>query len=94
MGLVLLFLLFGFAQIMFSLFFPVAARLELRGSKYVLGEFMEFKGKQEDLQTLQYIKRSKVSQMIVQKTSMFGLGDFSAFIALSFIQCSSSHVEF
>uniref|UniRef100_A0A803KSS6 NERD domain-containing protein n=1 Tax=Chenopodium quinoa TaxID=63459 RepID=A0A803KSS6_CHEQI len=47
-------------------------RLELKASKYVLGEFLEFKGKNEDIQELQYIKRSKVGQMIVQKTSMFG----------------------
>ncbi|KAH9618517.1 hypothetical protein KSS87_022105 [Heliosperma pusillum] len=48
-------------------------RLELKGSKYILGEFQEFKGKHEDLDELQYIKRSKVDRMVVQKTSMFGL---------------------
>ncbi|KAL2921450.1 Homoserine kinase [Bienertia sinuspersici] len=52
---------------------PMWDRLELKGSKFVLGEFMEFKGKHDDLQELQYIKRSKVGQMVVQKTSMFGL---------------------
>ncbi|XP_022747351.1 uncharacterized protein LOC111297036 isoform X2 [Durio zibethinus] len=48
-------------------------RLELKGSKYVLGEFLEFKGKQEDVLALRNIKRSKVSRLIIQKTSMFGL---------------------
>ncbi|EEF42392.1 conserved hypothetical protein [Ricinus communis] len=52
---------------------PMWDRLELKGNKYVLGEFLEFKGKQEDITALRGIKRSKVSQFIVQKTSMFGL---------------------
>ncbi|KNA14844.1 hypothetical protein SOVF_103660 [Spinacia oleracea] len=51
---------------------PMWDRLELKASKYVLGEFMEFKGKNEDIEELKYIKRSKVGRMIVQKTSMFG----------------------
>ncbi|KAH9728091.1 NERD domain-containing protein [Citrus sinensis] len=53
---------------------PIWDRLEVKGNKYVLGEFLEFKGKQEDIQALRYIKRSKVSRLVVQKTSMFGLG--------------------
>ncbi|KAJ8451390.1 hypothetical protein Cgig2_017781 [Carnegiea gigantea] len=52
---------------------PIWDRLELKGSKYVLGEFTEFKGKQDDIQALQCIRRSKVGRVIVQKTSMFGL---------------------
>ncbi|XP_061354533.1 uncharacterized protein LOC133299119 [Gastrolobium bilobum] len=48
-------------------------RLELKGNKYVLGEFLEFKGKEEDIQALRNIRRSKVGHMIIQKTSMFGL---------------------
>ncbi|KAJ4721097.1 NERD domain-containing protein [Melia azedarach] len=52
---------------------PIWDRLELKGNKYVLGEFLEFKGKQEDIQELRSIKRSKVSGLVVQKTSMFGL---------------------
>ncbi|CAI9768129.1 unnamed protein product [Fraxinus pennsylvanica] len=51
---------------------PMWDRLELKGNKYVLGEFMEFKGKQDDLQALINIRRSKVSRLIVQKISMFG----------------------
>jgi len=51
--------------------------LELKGNKYVLGEFLEFKGKQEDTMALRNIKRSKVSRLIIQKTSMFGLGNHS-----------------
>lgn len=54
-------------------------RLELKGNKYVLGEFIEFKGKEEDLQGLRKIKRSKISQLSVQKISMFGLGKSSKF---------------
>ena len=55
--------------------FRFAHRLELKGNKYVLGEFLEFKGKQEDLQALRNIKRSKVSRLIIQKTSMLGFGN-------------------
>ncbi|KAH9784105.1 NERD domain-containing protein [Citrus sinensis] len=53
--------------------FFTMCRLEVKGNKHVLGEFLEFKGKQEDIQALRYIKRSKVSRLDVQKTSMFGL---------------------
>ncbi|KAM7280157.1 hypothetical protein ACFE04_007291 [Oxalis oulophora] len=52
---------------------PTWDRLELKGNKYVLGEFLEFKGKEDDLLALRNIKRSKVSHLVVQKTSMFGL---------------------
>ncbi|KAF5930770.1 hypothetical protein HYC85_031643 [Camellia sinensis] len=52
---------------------PTWDRLELKGNKYLLGEFMEFKGKQDDTQLLRNVKRSKVSRLIIQKTSMFGL---------------------
>ncbi|KAK6129390.1 hypothetical protein DH2020_036866 [Rehmannia glutinosa] len=51
---------------------PISDRLELKGNKYVLGEFLEFKGKQDDLQALRKIKRSKVSHVSIQKISMFG----------------------
>ncbi|XP_041015860.1 uncharacterized protein LOC121258419 isoform X1 [Juglans microcarpa x Juglans regia] len=51
---------------------PMWDRLELKGNKYVLGEFLEFKGKQEDVQALKNIKRSKFSRLIIQNTSMFG----------------------
>lgn len=51
---------------------PMWDRLELKGNKYVLGEFLEFKGKQEDVQILKNIRRSKVGRLIIQKTSMFG----------------------
>jgi hypothetical protein len=50
--------------------------LELKGNKYVLGEFLDFKGKQEDINALKNIRRSKVSRMIIQKMSMFGFGNF------------------
>ncbi|KAL4574708.1 hypothetical protein LXL04_021544 [Taraxacum kok-saghyz] len=52
---------------------PMWDRLELKNNKHLLGEFMEFKGKQDDIVLLRDIKRSKVSRMIIQKTSMFGL---------------------
>ncbi|KAF5442565.1 hypothetical protein F2P56_035209 [Juglans regia] len=51
---------------------PMWDRLELKGNKYVLGEFLEFKGKQEDVQALKNIKRSKFSRLIIQNTSMLG----------------------
>ncbi|KAG9133909.1 hypothetical protein Leryth_004628 [Lithospermum erythrorhizon] len=52
---------------------PVWDRLQLKGDKYILGEFLEFKGKQDDVQELRNIRRSKVGRLIIQKTSMFGL---------------------
>ncbi|PIM98423.1 hypothetical protein CDL12_29100 [Handroanthus impetiginosus] len=54
---------------------PISDRLELKGSRYVLGEYLEFKGKEDDLQALSKIKRSKVSRLSVQKISMFGLAN-------------------
>lgn len=54
--------------------FFLFCRLELKG-KYVLGDFLEFKGKDEDVEDLREIKRSKVSQMTIQKTSMLGFGN-------------------
>lgn len=63
---------------------PMWDRLELKSSKYVLGEFLEFKGKHEDIQELQYIKRSKVGRMIVQKTSMFGFAPTKLQVLYSF----------
>ncbi|KAL3837947.1 hypothetical protein ACJIZ3_022538 [Penstemon smallii] len=45
---------------------PILDRLELKGNKYILGEFIEFKGKQDDLQALRIIKRSKVTHSTVQ----------------------------
>ncbi|XP_073297839.1 uncharacterized protein [Primulina huaijiensis] len=51
---------------------PVLDRLELKGNKYILGEFLEFKGKRDDIHALREIKRSKVGHLTVQKISMFG----------------------
>ncbi|KAL6501023.1 hypothetical protein OROHE_025220 [Orobanche hederae] len=51
---------------------PISDRLELKGNRYVLGEFIEFKGKQDDLEALRKIRRSKVSHFSIQKISMFG----------------------
>ncbi|XP_074290983.1 uncharacterized protein LOC141617717 [Silene latifolia] len=63
---------------------PMWDRLELKGSKYVLGQFLEFKGKHEDVQALKVIKRSKVGRMNVQKTSMFGLAPTTVQVLYSF----------
>ncbi|XP_010273143.1 PREDICTED: uncharacterized protein LOC104608757 isoform X1 [Nelumbo nucifera] len=52
---------------------PMWDRLELKNNKHLFGEFLEFKGKQDDIQALRNIKRSKVSQLIIQKFSMLGL---------------------
>lgn len=65
-------------------------RLELKGNKYVLGEFIEFKGKEEDLHSLRKIKRSKISQLSVQKISMFGLGKSSKNSLFHIIICFRS----
>jgi hypothetical protein len=51
---------------------PMWDRVEVRGNKYYLGEFVEFKGKHEDTDALKNIRRSKVSRMVVQQTSMLG----------------------
>ncbi|XP_015069923.1 uncharacterized protein LOC107014507 isoform X2 [Solanum pennellii] len=52
---------------------PMWDRLELKGNKFVLGEFLEFKGDNEDIRALGNIRRSKVSTVTIQKTSMFGV---------------------
>ncbi|MFS7961575.1 hypothetical protein Hanom_Chr08g00716701 [Helianthus anomalus] len=52
---------------------PMWDRLELNNNKHLLGEFVEFKGKNDDITSLRNIKRSKVSRVMIQKTSMFGL---------------------
>ncbi|KAL4199764.1 hypothetical protein AMTRI_Chr03g52900 [Amborella trichopoda] len=51
---------------------PMWDRLELNGSRQLLGKFEGFKGKQEDMQTLQIVKRSKVNRVLVMKSTMFG----------------------
>ena len=47
-------------------------RLEHKGDKNVLGEFIEFKGRHEDIQLLKKLKRSKVGRFIIQKSTLFG----------------------
>ncbi|KAJ6814004.1 uncharacterized protein M6B38_138925 [Iris pallida] len=49
---------------------PMWDRLE-RKDKNLLGEFVEFKGNQEDMQELRNLKRSKVGQFDIQKSSLF-----------------------
>ncbi|XP_077244815.1 plasma protein isoform X2 [Tasmannia lanceolata] len=51
---------------------PMWDRLEFKG-KSILGEFVEFKGNTEDMQALRNVKRSKVSRLIIQKSTMFKL---------------------
>ncbi|CAH2065550.1 unnamed protein product [Thlaspi arvense] len=51
---------------------PMWDRVELKSSKIVLGEFLEFKGKQEDTLALRHIKRSKIDRISIQQTSMLG----------------------
>ncbi|KAG2701198.1 hypothetical protein I3760_06G033700 [Carya illinoinensis] len=51
---------------------PMWDRLELEGNKYVLGEFLEFKGELADIWALKNIKRSKVSHLIIKNISLFG----------------------
>ncbi|CAN8238095.1 unnamed protein product [Cochlearia groenlandica] len=51
---------------------PMWDRVELKSSKIVLGEFLEFKGKKEDTLALKDIKRSKVDRISIQNTSMMG----------------------
>ncbi|KAL0700957.1 hypothetical protein Bca4012_057079 [Brassica carinata] len=51
---------------------PMWDRVELKSSKIVFGEFLEFKGKQEDTLALKHIKRSKVDRISIQHTSILG----------------------
>ncbi|KAK3153397.1 hypothetical protein QOZ80_2BG0171990 [Eleusine coracana subsp. coracana] len=51
---------------------PMWDRVEFKGDKNLLGEFIEFKGRHEDVQLLKNLKRSKVSRFIVQKSTLFG----------------------
>ncbi|KAK9187721.1 hypothetical protein WN944_019119 [Citrus x changshan-huyou] len=44
---------------------PMWDRLQLEGNKFVLGEFLEFKGDQEDTSVLSCIERSKVSCLFI-----------------------------
>ncbi|KAK9095509.1 hypothetical protein Scep_026978 [Stephania cephalantha] len=53
---------------------PMWDRLELKENKYLLGEFLQFKGKDDDISALRNIKRSKVSRLEMQRSTMFGLG--------------------
>lgn len=52
---------------------PKWDRLELKENKNVLGEFLDFDGKSEDIHALRNIKRTKVSRLVVQKMSMLGV---------------------
>ncbi|XP_051126109.1 uncharacterized protein LOC127248020 [Andrographis paniculata] len=54
---------------------PIWDRLELKDNEYILGEFLEFKGCNEDLVSLRKIKRSKVSHLTVRKIGMFSIAD-------------------
>ncbi|CAL9091256.1 unnamed protein product [Musa textilis] len=54
---------------------PMWDRLELKSNKNILGEFLKFKGYQQDMQALKNVKRSKVGRFIIQKPSIFGLGN-------------------
>lgn len=51
---------------------PMWDRLEFKGDRNILGEFIEFKGNHDDMQALRHLKRSKVSQIAIQKSTMFG----------------------
>ncbi|CAN8307858.1 unnamed protein product [Cochlearia groenlandica] len=63
---------------------PMWDRVELKSSKIVLGEFIEFKGKHEDTLALKHIKRSKVDRISIQKTSMFGLAPSGVQVVYSY----------
>ncbi|XP_068635653.1 uncharacterized protein [Aristolochia californica] len=52
---------------------PMWDRLELKGDRTILGEFSDFKGAREDIQALRDVRRSKVSQLTIQKSSIFGV---------------------
>ncbi|XP_006485397.1 uncharacterized protein LOC102629030 isoform X1 [Citrus sinensis] len=57
---------------------PMWDRLQLEGNKFVLGEFLEFKGDQEDTSVLSCIERSKVSCLFILMLSMFGSSNLSS----------------
>lgn len=54
---------------------------------------MEFKGKQEDINALKHIRRSKVSRMTIQKTSMFGFGNFPSIYIFAYFVDSYGGVD-
>lgn len=51
---------------------PMWDRLEFKNERNILGEFIEFKGNPDDMQALRNVKRSKVGQIVIQKSTMFG----------------------
>jgi hypothetical protein len=56
-------------------------RLELKGNKYVLGEFLDFDGIQDEIQAylMKRIKRSTVSHLLIVQQPIkgtFGFGNF------------------
>jgi hypothetical protein len=77
---------------------PMWDRLELKGDRNILGEFIEFKGRHDDIQALKCLKRSKVCRFIVQKSTLFGgFGNFSALYLLVILfakhSCERTWVE-
>eukprot|EP01018_Ginkgo_biloba_P035099 Gb_19610 [translate_table: standard] len=57
---------------------PTWDRLDLKGNHQMLGEFLGFKGKKDDMDALKIVKRSKVSKVVNSKPTMFDfLGDSS-----------------
>lgn len=52
---------------------PMWDRLELKQNKFILGELVKFQGRQEDISVLGNIKRSKVSRIMIQKSSVFAI---------------------
>jgi len=50
---------------------PTWDRLELKGKHPMLGEFLGFKGKKEDMDSLKVVKRSKVAKIVNYKPVMF-----------------------
>ncbi|CAA0824638.1 Unknown protein [Striga hermonthica] len=59
---------------------PIWDRLELKDNKYILGEFIEFKGKSDDPNSLKKIKRSKISRLAVHSFSMFGFASSTVIV--------------
>ncbi|KAL6541417.1 hypothetical protein OROGR_010905 [Orobanche gracilis] len=64
---------------------PIWDRLELKDKKYVLGEFLEFKGKGDELEALRKIKRSKVSRLTVETKSILGFLLRSSYCGFSLV---------
>ncbi|XP_038888004.1 uncharacterized protein LOC120077943 [Benincasa hispida] len=66
---------------------PMWDRLVINGNNVVLGEFLEFKAKKEDMLALREIRRSKVSCILIQKIRRIGFASSRVRVLYSTRDC-------